>query len=129
MLTSIHAHVRQRRLLVILSLVVIGLFGALLVASAADGHLHIGGAAVLTLDETSVDRIINSLLVVIGVIAVPQALWRIARRILSAVGQSTQTRMSPRPSLASSAICPDSSCLAGIIAPVRMMSPGCSCTP
>ena len=52
----------------------IGLFGALLVASAADGHLHIGGAAVLTLDETSVDRIINTLLVVIGVIAVPQAL-------------------------------------------------------
>ncbi len=81
MLTSIHAHVRQRRLLVILALVVIGLFGALLVASAADGHLHIGGAAVLTLDETSVDRIINTLLVVIGVIAVPQALWRIARRI------------------------------------------------
>lgn len=81
MLTSIHAHVRQRRLLVILALVVVGLFGALLVASAADGHLHIGGAAILTLDETSVDRIVNSLLVVIGVIAVPQALWRIPRRI------------------------------------------------
>jgi hypothetical protein len=80
-LTSIHAHVGQRRLLVILALVMIGLFGALLVVCAADGHLHIGGAAVLSMDETSVDLIINSLLVVIGVIAVPQALWRIARRI------------------------------------------------
>lgn len=81
MLTSIHAHVRQRRLLVILMLVMIGLFGALLVASAADGHLHIGGAAMLTLDKTSVDLIINSLLVVIAVIAVPLVLWRVPRWI------------------------------------------------
>ncbi len=82
-LTSIHVHVHQRRSLVILALVLIALFGALLVASVVDGHLHIGGATVISMDAASVDRVINSLLFLAGVFAVPQLLRLIPKRTIA----------------------------------------------
>ena len=86
-LTSINTYVHQRRVIVIVALVVIAAFGALLVASSADGHLHAGNAAVVSMDASSVDRIIEALLFLIGVMAMPQFLRLIARsRVIATSG-------------------------------------------
>jgi hypothetical protein len=87
MLTSINAFVHQRRVLVILAIVVVAAFGALLISSSDDGHLHAGEAAVVSMDASSVDRIIEALLFLVGVMAMPQFLRLIARvRVIAAGG-------------------------------------------
>lgn len=69
--------------MLVLALTLVALFGALLVVSSSDGHVHAGEAAVLSFDLSSVERAIEVLLCVVGVITVIQLLrpgsrWRAA---------------------------------------------------
>ncbi len=82
-LTSIHAHVHQRRALVILALIMLALVGALLVTVASDGHLHAGGKAIISMSASGIDSIINSLLFLVGVMAMPQMLRLIPKRAVA----------------------------------------------
>lgn len=105
MLTSINRVVHQRRVLVILALVIVALFGALLVASSSDGHLHAGDAAVVSMDASSVDRIIEAVLFLIGVMAMPQVLSLLAKRGILTASTSWAAQARPRRIVAPASPC------------------------
>lgn len=79
-LIAINSRTRERRVLLLLALGLIALFGALLVATSSDGHVHAGGAAILSLDLADVERAIEVLLCVAGVMTATWLLRPACRR-------------------------------------------------
>ncbi len=71
MLTSIDSHIRRRRVVLLAVLILAALGLGMVGALAEDGHIHLGGSTLFAIDAEAVDRIVGTLLLLVGVIALP----------------------------------------------------------
>lgn len=78
MLTSIDSHIRRRRVVLLAVLILAALGLGMVVALTADGHIHLGGSTLVAVDASAVNQIVGTMLLLVGLIAMP-SLVRIIR--------------------------------------------------